>query len=645
MRVYKVAWLLFKNNIKLYKFYIFVLACTSAVYYNFLAVYYNPYVTAMESRLDFARIAGWMSSLSLFFVLLFFMNHVNTFFYKERSKEIATYMLMGIKKKQIGKVLAMESVIVGAIGLGIGVLIGLVFSKLFFMVLGSQHILGVKIPFYFSGKAVIVLVMIMSSILGVLAIRNMMLVQHEKLIELLNTNSRGGKYAIQYADKQSLRFKLKFLIGVIGLGCIGLGYYYTNDILHNLLQVMGLICIGTYLVFSGFFPLLLLKAIQNKKLSYRKMRLISLSNILFRLESNYRSYAATAILSAATLTALMTSLSVRQFERDNLKYEIPYSLSYISGDEEVHKKVMEKIKLSKHEVLEEVQVHFIKVLAKRDIGGGFRDEEILIVPFSEMKANIEGVHLSGKAKLIESIQPREEGGCLILRASVALSTWEKEQYKIGQQVFSVANVIRAPFVGKMPNLSTYDTLVVSDEVYEQLKNTELTEEYCLNNINFSKQEESIELVTTLMRIIPDYKNKMITYVEGHMRKYYIMGAFYFIGMILSLIFILTVFSTIYFKCLSDAQSDKKQYDILRRLGVSKASIKRSICMQNSMAVILPALVGMVHGLVAIRTLEDFMHLSFLESKLIGIGLFSMVMLFFFGFINRKYVDRVSKKEV
>lgn len=645
MGVYKVAWLLFKNNIKLYKFYILVLTCTSAVYYNFLAVYYNPYISAMQSRLEFAKIAGWMSSWSLFFVLLFFMNHVNTFFYKQRSKEIATYMLMGIKKKQIGKVIALESAIVGAIGLGIGTIIGLIFSKLFFMVLGSSHILGVKVPFYFSGKAVMVLVVIVSIILGVLTIRNIILVNREKLIDLLNANCQGGKYVSQYTNKQSVHSKLKFLSGLIGIGCIGLGYYYTYDILKNLLQVIGLICIGTYLVFSGFFPLLILKVIQNKDLSYKNMRLISLSNILFRLEFNYRSYAATAILSAATLTALLTSFSLNQFETDNLKYEIPYSLSYMSQEEEIHKKVIDKIQASKHQILGQGQVHFIKVLAQRDIGGMCRDEEILIAPFSEMKENIECVGISHKEKIIKEIEPKEEGGSLILRASVAISTWQRETYIVKDQVLPIATVTRVPFLGKMPNLGGHDTLVVSDDIYEQLKETEGVEEYCLNNINFSNQEESLELVTALLRIIPDYANNMTSYVEGYARKYYVMGAFYFIGMILSLIFVLTVFSTIYFKCLSDAQSDKKQYSILKRLGVSNQAIKKSICMQNSMAVILPAAVGILHGLVAIGVLEDFMHLSFFESKLIGVSLFGGAMILFFGFINRKYMDRISEKEV
>lgn len=95
MNVFKISWLLFKNNLKLYKFYLGVLILATAIYYNFLAVNYNPYLKVLGEQYVFAQVASTMCSLVLFLTMLSFMFHANSFFYKLRYKEIGTYLLMG----------------------------------------------------------------------------------------------------------------------------------------------------------------------------------------------------------------------------------------------------------------------------------------------------------------------------------------------------------------------------------------------------------------------------------------------------------------------------------------------------------------------------------------------------------------------
>ena len=617
-----------------------VLTITLAIYYNFLAVSYNPYVAAVESQVEYARVAGGMCSTVLFFALLFFMFHTSHFFYKQRYKEIATYMLMGIQKNQIAKVIAIESCIVGGIALAAGSLIGIIFSKLFFMILGSASIMNTHIPFYFSYKAIGILSLLFASILGMIALRSSYLVRHSKLIELLNASKKE--------EGMPSKRVIRGILGIIG---IGIGYYMTFKLREDNIQLMGgwpiilaLVCVGTYFLFSGFFSIILSKAIQNKKISYKGGRLISLSNTLFRLGTNYRSYAATTILCASTLTALMTSLILHQYETDNARLETPYSISYLNQDEEVNRKVMERIEASDSEIIGQSKVHFIKARVENSVYGQSSNMETIIAPYSEFKKNL--MMLEGKRaeKILKPLEPSENTVSRIIHADVMLSLEKIEghTYEIGGRTYRLQGVEKLPFLGVMPKTQGLGTLLVTDEVYAELKTALGAEEECLNNVNITDQEKNIELVTSLIRLIPDYTNNMNVYVAEYQRKYYVMGAAYFLGLLLSLIFMITVLSTLYFKCMGDAYSDRRQYDILLKIGMSKEKIRRSIEMQLAGAVILPTFLGIIHSWVAISILEDFIHITFWKSKLIGTGVLLVGMALFMFLISKKYEEMIME---
>ena len=636
MQVYKIAWLLFKNNIKLYKFYMMILIFTIGVYYNFLAVGYNPYVSAMESNLELVHMAGTMCSFVLFFVLMFFMLHSSNFFYKQRYKEIATYILMGIQKKQIAKVIAVESTIVGGITLVVGSTLGVLLSKLFFMVLGSASIMNVEIPFYFSMKPLITLIIIVAINLVIIAIRNLYLVHYSKLIMLLNASRKE-----ESMPKQRM---IRGLLGVLGIAA---GYYIALKSRTNNIEVFEYcpiilvsVCIGTYLLFSGFFSMALKYLIENKKISYKGSRLISLSNTLFRLGTNYKSYAATAILCASTLTALMTSFILHQFAEDNIKFEVPYTLSYLNQDETINQKVAEAINASECKMISQNKVHFLQAMVTNKFYGDESDVEFLIVPYSEFKVNLEMLNYS--SKVIEKIKPKEDTVTRIIHAKTLFSgEVESHTFIIGSKEYALNTTEKLPFVGNMPKIEDLDTLIVTDSTYEKLKKELGLPEQCLNNINTTNPEKGIEVIGEVFRYIPDYTNRMNCYVAGYEQKYYVMGAVYFLGLLLSVIFMVAVIGTIYFKCLSDAYSDQKQYDILRKIGISKKQIEKGILAQLGIAIILPVILGIGHSLVAVSLLEALMHVSFWKSKLQGTGVFVVGISVFMIFMYDKYKKMVE----
>jgi putative ABC transport system permease protein len=405
MNAFKISWLLFKNNLKLYQFYLVVLILATAIYYNFLAVNYNPYLQVLDEQYAFAQAASSLCSIILFLTVLSLMFHANNFFYKLRFKEIGTYMLMGIPGSKVGTVFALESILLGGTAVVIGLPIGLLFSKLFFMLLGKAMILDIRIPFYIPLKAVGTLLLILAVIILVMGLKNYRMVRRSKLIEILNA-----------AKKEQSLPKIRWIRGLLGLVCILTAYYLALNILalpfnftaelhgdHRIDPAPGLY--GNLFFFGSFLAIILNALIQRKKVIYKGARLVSFSNTLFRLETHYRSLSMTAILCAATLAAFSGSLALKYFADTNAAVEAPYSITYMNQDEATNQRIKALIQESTHQILAEHESRFIKGEVSYKSGSGERTETCLITSYSEVRKSLMLTRPGNYQEILKDIEP------------------------------------------------------------------------------------------------------------------------------------------------------------------------------------------------------------------------------------------------
>ncbi|MEI2354940.1 FtsX-like permease family protein [Mesobacillus zeae] len=162
-------------------------------------------------------------------------------------------------------------------------------------------------------------------------------------------------------------------------------------------------------------------------------------------------------------------------------------------------------------------------------------------------------------------------------------------------------------------------------------------------MRITKEEKSKELLKKITETVPGGAANVNGLLHQYIWEYYALGIFFFLGLIMSIIFMLATFSTIYFKILSDALADKEQYSILKKVGMSKKEVGKSIYLQVGIAFLLPGIVGIIHSAVAINILEQIMGMSFTLPLIYGIGLFVIVMIAFYIGISKNYTKMVYEK--
>jgi len=642
MNAFKISWLLFKNNLKLYRFYLTVLILTTAIYYNFLAINFNPYLQVLNEQYVFARTASSLCSIILFLTILSFMFHANHFFYKLRYKEIGTYMLMGIPGGKIGRVFALESILLGGTAVIIGLPVGLLFSKLFFMLLSKAMILDTQIPFYIPPKAIGTLLLILALIILVMGLRNYRLVRSSKLIEILN------------AAKQEQRLpKIRWIRGIAGVVCIAAAYYLAlhildlpfnlpMDFMQTTVLILILTCSGTYFFFGSFLAIVLNALIQKKKVIYKRSRLVSFSNTLFRLGTHYRSLSMTAILCAATLAAFSGSLALKYFADTNTAIEAPYSITCYNQDEVTKQKIRAVIQASPHQILAEHESRFLTGQVSYNNGYGERTETCLITSFSEVKKSLMITRPEDYQQILKIIEPRDSETVSILHANLVFSgsSHAGQDFVIQGRPYIFKKEVKIPFIGELEGIGQYQTYIVTDKQYDELK--ENRPEMNLYGINLTDPQDSLPLVKKIAGVIKNPGENLNSYAGQYQYKYYLIGAFYFMGLVMAVVFMISTFSTMYFKILSDAILDREQYKILMKIGMTEPEIAQSIYTQVGIAFILPVLLGILHGIMAIKALESFIHYQFTASILMGGGVLLLVMASFYLFMSKKYRDMVVK---
>lgn len=617
---------MFKANLKTYGYYLAVMIFAVAVYYEFTVLKYDPNFLKAKDIIMAARAASSVTSFVLTVFLFFFMWYSSTFFLKQRKKEIALYSLMGISTRKIGRIFAIESLFSGIFSLFAGLAVGILFSRLFMMAVAKVALLEVTIGFSIPPKGVKELLLVFFIMLILLSVHSFVNVARSKLIDL-----------IRDSQKEEKEPRYKAVRAILSILLIAAGYYLRSQIVLELI-VVALVVTGTYWLFGALLPTVA-KFLTNKKaLLYKGVRLISISNISFRIRGNYRSLAMLAVLTATTITAFGTSLSLKYYVEETHHLEYPYSFSYVLDNSETDNRVREAINASKHQLLAEETIRFFKIDASIEQGLPYDANKSLILKYSDFRkvsADMEKQYPGKVAKYGEI-----SGKQLLLITPPAmingLVKYEGKNMVIAGDRYVVKQKFKTPLFGKGSQFQT-DCLVLPDEEYEKLAEGQKMETF--HGYIVSDAKSSVELAKTLLKIVPQ-NAELFTYAAKYMGNLAFMGLFYFLGSFMSIVFIFATGSIMYFKILSEALIDKGKYDILRKIGMSRNEVRSSVLLQVGLSLLLPLAVGIVHSLFAISVLSHLLEYSLMVPTLIAIMTYALFYGVFYIATTRKFMKMV-----
>ncbi|WP_368488807.1 FtsX-like permease family protein [Clostridium sp. BJN0013] len=630
MNCFKLSYKLFKDNIKLYKIYLLITIVSVAAFYNFLSIENNEAFMSISERFQAASTASISCGFILVCTVLYFIFNADKFFMLNRQKETALYMLMGITQLKISQVFVIESLFIGILSISSGLVFGIILSKLFFMLLTKSIHLNVAVPFQISLNSIVTVILVFLCIFTAVAYRKYRIIKKSKLIDMINA----------LKEKEELP-SLRYFKGILGLMLILAGYLvaimikkWEIDLMLSSMTALLCVSIGTYLFFGSFMSIVCDKIMKNKKLVYKNVRLVSISNVYFRLKDNYRNLAMTAILCAAALTAFGLSLSFKEIAAREAIKEAPYSFCYETYDEKSKEKGAEIIKGAR---INENKFILGKVNYKNYPKKIDYNHEAIITSYSTLKKNLEFLNY----KVQDNIEPKGKEVLFISSATTLASPLNLvgKEVEINNKDYSIKVQKDIPFTGVIDKLGYKNIYVLEDSEYEKIQ--EGFKEKTLNCVQTIRDEDLNQLIFNIRQALSE--GTVYPYINERTWDYYVIEIFHFLGMVMSIIFMLSTFSTIYFKILKDAFMDKKHYITLKNIGMSKKEVRKSAYMQVAISFILPGGIAILHSIAAMKMLEQIMNFSFNLQLIISLGLYLAAMILFYIFISNTYVNMVYEE--
>ena len=625
----------FKRNIKVYGLYIMSMIFSVLVYYNFVALKYNPDFERAKEFTQYIKGTSTVVAYLLLLFIIFFVWFSSSFFLNQRKREIGIYAFMGVTNSEIALIYSIEFIFMGVTAIIVGLLLGIMFCKLFLMMLAKVAIMNMKIRFFISYKAIVetiitfFIIFLINSILGYINI------VRTRLIDLLNASKREEVYP-----------KVSYIKGILSLIFIGIGYYFARKagwgngaiFIKNLPLAIVFVVIGTYWLFGAACSVVMKFMINKKKILYRGVNIVSMSNIAFRIKNNYRTLAAVAILVAITLTSYGTVSSLKYFVSIRDYIQAPYEISYISKDNsKIKSKVHDKLKESNKNLILEENVKFLVLKPHIENKTEFKmeDSDTAGVKYSDFIR----VSRDLKARNLKEIEKEKllKGEAFYIQTPtvvMSLINLEKVKAYIDGKSYFIKKTYKTPLFG---NGIPTECLILNDEDYNLLKNK--NEEYDFSGLKINKADD-IKKTAGKLRAIDEIKDTLYVTSGKDASSYSTFGIIYFLGAFLALVFIIATGSIIYFKLVSEAYIDKGKYSILKRIGMTDREIYSASARQIGISYLFPLIVGIVHSSVAMSVLSDLMNYNIIMPAILSIVIFIFVYGIYFIVTTKKYLKIV-----
>lgn len=643
------------KNRKLY--YPFALAVLLAVTisYLFYSLAFNPKIG------DLRGASAIQFTLQLGFIVVTFASAVivlyaNSFVMKNRSKELGVYGMLGLEKRHLIGMTFKELLIFGLVTVTAGVGIGALFDNLIFALLLKLAKMKVELVATFQWSVVLTVLLVFGVIFLVLVFLNALRIIRMDALQLSREKAKGEK-------------KARFLIlqTLVGLITLGSGYYLAQSVKDPISATLTffiavlLVIVATYLLFNAGITVFLQLLKKNKRYYYQPNNLISVSNLIFRMKKNAVGLATIAILSTMVLVTMSAATSIYNGSENMKKLMYPHDFDVKGQNVEVED--LEQL-LTQFASEKNLTISNKDVLSYASFGLSSQDGTKLTT-FEKGQNNVmpKTVFLVFDQKDYEKMT----GQKLNLTGN-EVGLWARNDQLKGQKAFSLNNQeyrikeeIQQDFIiNHVSNqyvllLSDYNYLIVPDlqSFLDKYQDSAIyTQLYGGMDVTAS-QEEQLKLSDDFDEYVNNFSHNLqsedgmvyngTTRSDAIAEMNALFGGVLFIGIFLSIIFMVGTVLVIYYKQISEGYEDRERFIILQKVGLDQKQIKQTINKQVLTVFFLPLAFAFLH-------LAFAYHMLSLILKVVGVvdssmmltvtlsicGVFALVYVFIFMITSRSY---------
>ena len=593
----KLAVTNLKNNRKTYVPYIFTGILTVMMFYIIDALSRGKGVTQNTLKICLQYATGVIVVFAVIFLF-----YTNSFLIKRRKKEIGVYNILGMGKRHIARMMAVETILTAGISILGGLVSGLVFGKLMYLMLLKILHNSVDMQFSVNGTAILQTVILFAGIYLLTYLYNILQIQMVNPVELLHGGNQGEKEP-----------KSRWLLVIIGVAALGNGYWIaltTEAPLEALLKFfVAVVCviIGTYALFIAGSIVILKMLRKNKSYYYNPKHFTSVSGMIYRMKQNGAGLANICVLSTMVLVMVSTTVSLYAGMEDILDSRFPREVSIVCNQADTEQEgIIDNL------LKEQCEKTGVKITDRVR----YRYGSMNAVLKGNQLEKVEQYYPDNEFYYVEMLTQDEYNR--IEKQNVSLSEQEiltyttngrcgEKQINIAGQNYQVKKELSEMMSQPKSSVEMYKTLyiVFADAAQiERIQPFSYADKFNLKGDDGKQREALEEMQKEFYEKIPD--GSMESRMLSRASFYELYGGLFFIGIYLGSMFIMATVLIIYYKQISEGYDDRERYQIMQKVGMSKKEVKRSIQSQVLSVFFLPLVVAVIHVAVSFKVMTKIL---------------------------------------
>lgn len=667
----RLAWSGMRKNSKLYLPYTLACIGMTAMFYILMHLADSPALKLIPSSASVTMTLSLGSFVMGVFSLLFLF-YTNSFLVRRRFKEFGLYNVLGMNKGNISRVLAWEALINALISLAGGLFLGIALSKL--AELGLVNIMGgdTDLDLRISVKALEFTVMFFCGIFLLIYINSLIKIRRSSASELVKSENFGEKPP-----------RANWLFGLAGIVILAAAYYIAVSIKTPLTALslffiaVIMVIVATYLIFIAGSVWICRLLQKNKRYYYKTNHFVSVSSMLYRMKRNGAGLASICILATMVLVMISSTTCLYFGAEDALRDRYPRDISISASYSGLDSMTDENISALRGEISAAV--------------GGAETENIL-----DYRC----------ASLVGSL----ENGILDLSEASIYST-AMTTYDYVAEVYIVPLADYNAIAGTNESLGSDEAMIYAyrmdytDKTFAVDELVSFRVKKVLDSFPIADGSAMASIAPTVFVIVPDFADtvaklggavsssgdepaslswnyafdtpvsdeeetamcerigeRLSECSESGGYLYYsreslaanradfygMFGGLFFLGIMLSIAFICAAVLIIYYKQISEGYEDRRRFEIMQNVGMTKKEIRSSINSQLLTVFFLPLIFAGLHLGFAFPFIHKLLMLFNLSNlplligtTAISFGVFALLYAVVFRVTSNAYYNIVS----
>lgn len=532
-----------------------------------------------------------------------FLFYTNSFLMRRRKKEFGLYNILGMEKRHLARLILWETALMLVISLALGLAAGVLLDKLMHLALSRLVGQTASLTFALSPGAMRYTAVLISLTFVLILVNSVRQVYFARPVELLRSAEVGEREP-----------KARWLLGLLGLASLGTGYWLSATvkdagamILFFFVAVL-LVIAGTYLLFTSGSITLLKVLRKNRRYYYQPDHFISVSGMIYRMRQNAVGLANVCVLCTMVLVMVFSTLSLWLGMEDTLNsciradIDVRSKTTDIAALEAAVDEVLQQAGASRENTWTYRYLSFSALPAKDGFvtPASFTESDMLIAS----PATFQVLVLEDYNRMLGQSETLAPGEALL---ECSRGNFEGDTLRLLDETFTIKKRISDGLGAGQALASIYDYYCLVVDSMDTLTRLDRQQAAAYGELassisttmSFSLVPASEDLsreIGTLLRAHAEANGFTSVAERGELRENLmtLYGGLLFVGLFLGLLFTMAMILIIYYKQITEGYEDRERYRIMRKVGLSRREIRRSISSQILIVFFLPLAAAGLH---------------------------------------------------